>query len=115
MEAFIRMEKLKVLLLAILLILIGTYSAQAQETCNRDVEAEGGFSICVPDGWTVTETTGDKFKALFAPRSDAFTSNINFKEGTSAASLEDYVAAEIKNLISNVAQTGATSIKVVSQ
>src|SRR5438309_9686932 len=98
MEALIRMEKLRFLLLAILLILIGTCATRAQ-TCNRDVEAEGGFSICVPDGWTVTETTGDKFKALFAPRSDAFTSNINFKEGTSAASLEDYVAAEIKNLI----------------
>src|SRR5437588_2074250 len=107
------MEKLRFLPLTILLILIGTCGARAQ-TCNRDVETQGGFSICVPDGWTVETKTGEKYKMIFAPKSEIFA-NINFKEGTSAASLEDYVAAEIKNLISNVAQTGATSIKVVSQ
>src|SRR5437588_13048388 len=107
------MEKLRFLSLAILLILIGTCAARAQ-TCNLDVEAEGGFSICVPDGWTVETKTGDKYKMIFAPRSE-ISANINFKDGASAVPLEDYVAAEIKNLMSNIEKTGATSIKVVSQ
>ena len=37
------------------------------------------------------------------------------QDEANAAPLEDYVAAGTKNLMSNVAQTGATSIKVVSQ
>ena len=107
------MEKLRFLSLAILLILIGTCAARAQ-TCNRDVEAQGGFSICVPDGWTVETKASEKYKLIFAPQS-YIVANINFKDEANAAPLEDYVAAGTKNLMSNVAQTGATSIKVVSQ
>src|SRR5207253_4386086 len=77
-------------------------------------ETQGGFSICVPDGWTVETKTSEKYKLIFAPQS-YIVANINFKDEANAAPLEDYVAAGTKNLMSNVAQTGATSIKVVSQ
>jgi len=106
---------MKKALFALTLLLLFALNCLAQQDCQRHRETEGGFSICKPDGWTVEESRGDKFKVLFAPRADAFTSNINFKEGTSAAPLTDYVAAEIKILMSSIEQIGATSIKVVSQ
>jgi hypothetical protein len=106
---------MKKALFALTLLLLFALNCLAQQDCQRHRETEGGFSICVPEGWTVKASADDKFKMIYAPQSGVFTSNINFKEETSAAPLGDYVAAGIKELKSNIEKIGATSIKVISQ
>jgi hypothetical protein len=98
---------LAVLGLSLIAISVGL----AQETCKRDVEA--GFSVCVPEGWSVEAKPDQKFKALFAPKAETFTANINLKDDTSTDSLMSYVGLSIKTILSNPPSISATSIKLV--
>jgi len=89
----------------------------AQSVCNRHVEPAGGFSMCVPEGWSVQQSLseGQKYKSIFAPRDPRFTANLNFRDEANTSSLDDYVAAGIKGILASVEKLGATSIKLVSQ
>jgi hypothetical protein len=93
------------------LLLLCFSSGLAQETCKRDVEP--GFSVCVPDGWSVETKADQKFKSFFAPAAETFTTNINFRDDASSASLTSYVADSIKQILSNPPTIAATSIKLV--
>jgi hypothetical protein len=93
------------------LSLIAISSGLAQETCKRNVEA--GFSLCVPDGWSVETKPDQKFKLFFAPAAPTFTANINLKDDASTASLTSYVGDSIKNILSNPPTIAATTIKLV--
>ncbi len=93
------------------LSLFAISSGLAQETCKRDVEP--GFSLCVPEGWSVETKPDQKFKMFFAPAAETFTANINLKDDASSASLTSYAADSIKTIISNPSKPGATSIKLV--
>lgn len=93
------------------LSLIAISSGLAQETCKRDVEP--GFSLCVPEGWTVETKPDQKFKVFFAPAAETFTANINLSDDASSASLTSYVADSIKKILSNPPNIAATSIKLV--
>ncbi|HSP62195.1 MAG TPA: hypothetical protein VLQ90_04355 [Pyrinomonadaceae bacterium] len=83
----------------------------AQETCKRDVEA--GFSVCVPEGWSVETQPDQKFKAFFAPKAEIFTANINMRDDPSNASFMIYVGQSIKQVLSNPPSISATNIKLV--
>ncbi|MDQ5847329.1 MAG: hypothetical protein M3539_18750 [Acidobacteriota bacterium] len=107
--------KLQTLLLFVLLIGAGTSNITAQEECKRHIEPQGGFSICLPAGWSVEERQGQKHKQLFAPRDPRFTANINFRDEANTMPLEEYVAAGIKHILASAEKVGATSIKFVSQ
>lgn len=87
----------------------------SRETCERHLEPEGGFSFCVPEGWTIQEREGNKYKMVFAPRATNFTPNINVKDETSTYQLDDYVTASIQTILNNREKIGATSIKPVGQ
>jgi hypothetical protein len=93
------------------LLLIAISGGLAQETCKRDVEP--GFSVCVPDGWSVEAKPDEKFKAFFAPKAETFTANINLRDDTSTAALTSYVGQSIKTILSNPPSISATSIKLV--
>jgi len=93
------------------LSLFAISSGLAQETCKRYVEP--GFSLCVPDGWSVETQADQKFKAFFAPAAETFTANINLRDESSSASLTSYVADSIKRILSNPPTIAATSIKLV--
>ena len=99
------------ILVVLALLLLAVSSGLAQETCKRDVEP--GFSLCVPDGWSVETKADQKFKTFFAPAAETFTANINLRDDTSSASLTVYVADSIKQVLSNPPEIGATSIKLV--
>ncbi|MDX6577532.1 MAG: hypothetical protein QOE96_3485 [Blastocatellia bacterium] len=93
------------------LILFSLSVGVAQETCKRNIEPLGGFSLCVPDGWSVQAREGEKFKMIFGPAAETFTANINIKNENSTFSLPDYAGASIKTVLANT--VGATSIKLV--
>ena len=105
------MNKMRTVLLVVSVILLGAWSVAAQETCKRNVEA--GFSLCVPDGWSVETQPDQKFKAFFAPKAEPFTANINLRDDTSTASLMSYVGQSIKTILSNPPSISATSIRLV--
>jgi hypothetical protein len=99
------------ILVVLALLLLAVSSGLAQETCKRDVDQ--GVSLCVPDGWSVEAQKDQKFKQLFAPTAETFTANINLRDDTSSVLLTSYVAAQIKQILSNPPSLGATSIKLV--
>ena len=101
------------LLLVILLCVVS--SARAQEACNRHSEPQGGFSLCVPDGWTAQEKEGQKYKLLFAPAAERFVANINMKDDTSAIPLEDYATASVEYIVTNYSKIGATDVKALTR
>lgn len=96
------------------LLLTGVALGQAQETWQRNVEPQGGFSLCVPEGWSIEAQKDDKFKMLFAPHNDTFTANINFKKADSALSAASFLMASIKDVFVSVpANYGTGGIKLV--
>ena len=92
-----------------------TLTCFAQGVCRRHREAAGGFSFCLPEGWTAVERPEQKYKIIFGPRGQVFTPNINMKDEVNKAPLADYVAASLKIILSNYGQTGATSVRIMSQ
>ncbi|HEY0405581.1 MAG TPA: hypothetical protein VGC89_07620 [Pyrinomonadaceae bacterium] len=106
---------MKRLLSAVVLLLALALCGFAQGVCQRHSEPLGGYSMCVPPGWSVEEREGQAFKMFFAPRDETFTANINVKEDTNAALLPAYAEASIKYVLGHYAEIGATSIKLVEQ
>ena len=105
------MNKIRTVLLVVSAVLLGAWSVAAQETCKRDVEP--GFSLCVPEGWSVETSPDQKLKQFYAPRAETFTANINLRDDPSTASLISYVGQSIKTILSNPPTIAATSIKLV--
>lgn len=101
-------------LCAVIFVLMVPMSGAAQD-CARHVEAEGGFSFCPPDGWTLGEQAGEKYQLAFGPRSDLFTPNISAKDDADSLPLPEYVTRSMRYALANVEQTGATSVTLVSQ
>ena len=96
------------------LILFSLSVGLAQETCKRNLEPQGGFSVCVPEGWSVQVRESEKFKMMFAPRAETFTANINIKIEESSTPLSSYAGASIKKVLASSSTLGANSIKLVS-
>ena len=97
------------------LVLAGVTLGQAQETWQRNVESQGGFSLCVPEGWSVEAQKGDKFKMLIAPHSDTFTANINVKKADSSLPSVSFLMASIKDVFVSVpANYGTGAVKLVA-
>ncbi|MDX6693564.1 MAG: hypothetical protein QOF02_1167 [Blastocatellia bacterium] len=106
---------MKRLLSAAVLVFVLSLCAVAQDVCQRHVEPLGGYSLCVPQGWSIEEKEGQSFKSIFAPRAEKFTPNLNVKEDTNAAPLADYAAASIKYVLAHYEEIGATSLKLIEQ
>jgi hypothetical protein len=97
-------------------VLAASLNCFAQESpCQRVTESGGGFSMCLPDGWTVQTKDDQKYNMMFAPRGDTFTSNINFKDEANSSPLADYVTVSGKYVLDNAEKIGATSIKLVDR
>ena len=108
------MKKLSRLVLFASLILAGTGHISAQ-SCTRHSEPQGGFSICIPDSWTVTAREGQKYQGLFSPATEGFTPNMNFKEEMSTLPLSEYVASSARQILAAKEKLGATSIEPLGQ
>ena len=101
------------MLAAAILAGIAAAPLAAQSPCTRNLES--GFSYCVPEGWTVKTNLNDKFKLFLGPASTAFTPNLNVKDEENALSLDDDVAANIKNMTGAPEKAGATVVRLVGQ
>ena len=97
------------------LLVLGASSTVAQEVCKRNIEPQGGFSFCVPGGWTAEEKEGQKYKLVFAPAAERFTANINMKDDMSTIPLEDYATISVDYILKNYAQFGATAVKALTR
>jgi len=107
---------MKKLLISAAFVVVLTFTGVAQEgACQRHSESAGGFSICQPEGWSVVQREGQKYKIVFGPRGETFTPNINFKEEANSAALADYVASSLKVILENYEKFGATGVKVIDQ
>ena len=96
------------------MILICAIHAAAQP-CTRHVEPAGGFSLCIPEGWTTRESQSTKFKSLFGPQLGGFSPNINFREETTSQSLSQYVSAGVDQILASKESIGVTKIEPVGQ
>jgi len=97
------------------LLFSGVVFVAAQEPCNRSLEPEGGFSLCVPEGWEVTKKEGEKYKLYFAPAGERFTANINIKVGESTLALDDYATASVDHILKNFRTFGPTDVKALTK
>jgi hypothetical protein len=97
------------------LVLVCAIPLVAQEPCNRHTQSDGGFSICIPDGWTARERPNSKYQFLFGPAADNFAPNINVRDELSTLNLSDYVAAGIRTTLARKDELGATSIEALGQ
>jgi hypothetical protein len=88
----------------------------AAQNCVRHVEMQGGFSVCIPDSWTVRDAVqNEKYKQLFGQATDGFMPNINFREEITTTPLSSYVAAGVRNILASTEKLGATSIEPLGQ
>lgn len=106
--------KLIQFVLVAFVIFVFAHGAAAQN-CIRHVEMQGGFSVCIPDSWTVREAQNERYKQLFGQATDGFTPNINFRDETTTTPLSSYVAAGIRNILASTEKLGATSIEPLGQ
>jgi len=97
-------------LLLLGVLLTGASGAVAQEVCNRNLEPLGGFSLCVPGGWTASAKEGEKYKLLFAPPAERFTTNINMKDAVSALALGEYATASVDYILKNFPQMSVKAL-----
>jgi hypothetical protein len=65
---------------------------------KRHVESAGGFSFVPPDGWTMRDFPGMKFKLAAGPAAAGFAPNINVVDEQFNGSLEDYVKGNLATL-----------------
>jgi hypothetical protein len=103
------------ILLAGAMLLSVTAIAAAQKACERYSELGVPFSICPPAGWVISARTGEQFKIFTAPGAGTFRPNVNFREEASSSSLDDYVDAAAKLVLSGAEKLGAASINLKSR
>ncbi|MEO8436003.1 MAG: hypothetical protein ABI596_13970 [Pyrinomonadaceae bacterium] len=106
---------IKRMALATAVVFLVTVAVRAQDSCQRQVELVGGFSICIPEGWRVQEKEGQKFKLLFGTSGPTFTPNINFKDAIDPRPISDYATAGVDYILKNFQEVGATSVKLISK
>lgn len=58
---------------------------------TRHTEAGAGFSYAIPEGWTLREFPGLKYKVAMGPVESSFTSNINVVDESFGGSFEEYL------------------------
>lgn len=101
--------------IAFLFVFLLGLTSFAQETCNKVLEKDGGFSFCAPLNWTVSREAGEKYQTIAGETVNGVSPNMNIKDEVSKIMLSDYVAASIKNILADVKKIGASSIKLESQ
>jgi hypothetical protein len=108
--------RIRVIVLWVLALALSASFAAAQE-CTRHTEAAGGFSVCLPGGWTAEGSSDSKFKTLFAPSQPGqVRANINFRDDSRDISLSEYVDASVKYMFEHPEQLeGVSELKVASR
>ncbi|MDR1219678.1 MAG: hypothetical protein LBK73_08735 [Treponema sp.] len=79
------------------------------DTGERYFENEGDFSICPPNGWTVVNFPGLKYKIIYTNAINGFSPNITIADEEYSASLTDYMKLSVENL--QIVAPGAEILK----
>ena len=79
------------------LVASGAWAAQPQEG-RRHTEKAGGFSFVVPEGWTVRDFPGLKYKIVVGPARDGFAANMNVVDEAFRGSIDDYLKATLASM-----------------
>jgi hypothetical protein len=87
----------------------------AQKDCVKYVDTTGGFSFCVPEGWTLTVQPGQKFKVVMGPASQFFVANINIQVNKNTTELRSYADAGIKAYLASKSPIGAQNLTLLSR
>lgn len=106
--------RIKVLSIAAFLLLAFAADVSAQ-SCERHTEPSGGFSMCLPDGWTKVLREGRKFHNLLAPLSGPFRANINFRDGVANSSAAKYMEDAFSALVARPDTVGVESVRTEAQ
>ncbi len=77
------------------------------------VEPRGGFALELPNNWTVEQREGLKYRAMYAPPENNFSTNVNVIDEAFSGTLVQYVEQSLKTIQSGGA--GVTNAKVFSR
>ncbi len=99
-----------------LLILTFVVANNAQAKCERYSPPGAGFSVCIPEGWTLQDDDkGAKFKNAVSPASSGSPANLIFLLDETPLKLKEYVDASNVETLKNPATLGFSSIKLASR
>lgn len=90
-----------------------TGSVVTQGASKLYVAPNGEFSYSPPNGSTLRDQNGSKFKAAFLPMSDGVYPVIMVEEESFFGTLDDYVATKLPSLISEF--KSATNLRMISR
>lgn len=100
---------------SLVLILLLTAYAGAQEKPERYADAGGGFAFDVPHGWAVSSVPSEKFKVVHGPRMNEFVPNIATVDDEYAGLLTDYMALSQAHFEKSYKQLGYDGVRKVRQ
>jgi hypothetical protein len=93
-----------------LLVVVFAVAGLAQTPCTR--YAAGDFSICQPAGWTAADSKDGGFKIISSATN---TANLVFNEEAQPLKLSDYVDATNKYTLEHFADSGFSSVALLSR
>jgi len=105
--------KVLILLASLLCFVISPLSSA--QTGAKYVAEDGMFSFSIPEGWTLREIPGRKYKVAFAATADGFAPNINIVDEAFSGALDVYVDGNLKIIVEGYEKVGFKNFKVLSR
>ncbi|MDR0320654.1 MAG: hypothetical protein LBI28_04055 [Treponema sp.] len=94
------MNKLTRLITGLVIVLL-FFSCATNNVDGRYYERTGGYSIRLPETWSVVEFPGLKYKVIVGPVENDFRLSINFVDENFAGQLDGYIDASLE-AVSNI-------------
>jgi hypothetical protein len=105
---------LKKSIVAVLFLLVFSFSMHAQEACNKVVHVGFGISLCAPTDWTAEkDAQGDV--VISGEKINGLTPNIILTGEDSPVSLAKYSKEQVAYMVANYKTIGASSMELKSQ
>ncbi|HKE56683.1 MAG TPA: hypothetical protein VKB46_08280 [Pyrinomonadaceae bacterium] len=101
------------LLTSLLCFLIAPLSSA--QTGAKYVAEDGMFSFSIPEGWTLREIPGRKYKVAFAAPENGFGANINIVDEAFSGALDAYVDGNLKIMAEGYEKVGFENFKVLGR
>ncbi len=103
-------------LVILFFVLVFVVSGSSQEICTKYTPIGGGFSICLPDGWTNEAMDEGKYRMIVGTTINGFRTNLNFKDEAYTGSLKAYTDAGVAGVLKNGAvKSGAAAVTLKSR
>ncbi len=106
---------MKVLVLLTWLVCFVVSPLSSTQTGAKYVAEDGMFSFSIPDGWTLREIPGRKYKVAFAAPTNGFAPNINIVDEAFSGALDVYVDGNLKIMAEGYEKLGIENFKMLSR